>query len=90
MLISFASGLIYERTTRLSVVYGSLTAALVFLYSMYLYASALLLGAEVAAAWSRPQTPGGEPIVTQLRRAVLGLFVRQKEASVRRSDSPDS
>ena len=76
-LISLASAWIYERTTRLSVVYGSLTAALVFLYSMYLYSSALLLGAEVAAAWSRPETEDGEPIRTQLRRAVLGFFVRQ-------------
>jgi membrane protein len=77
LLISLASGWISERTTRLSVVYGSLTAALVFLYSMYLYSSALLLGAEVAAAWSRPETEDGEPIRTQLRRGVLGLFVRQ-------------
>ncbi len=52
--IAFASSLIYERTTQLSVVYGSLTAALVFLYSVYLYSSALLLGAEIAAAWSQP------------------------------------
>jgi membrane protein len=77
LLISLASGLIYERTTNLSVVYGSLTSALVFLYSMYLYSSALLLGAEVAAAWARPPTENGEPIRTQLKRAVLGLFVRQ-------------
>jgi membrane protein len=77
-LISLASGWIYDRTTGLSVVYGSLTAALVFLYSTYLCASALLLGAEVAAAWSRPQTGPGEPVLTQLRRALLGLFVTQK------------
>jgi membrane protein len=77
-LITFASSWVYEGTTRLSVVYGSLTAALVFLYSMYLYSSVLLLGAEVAAAWSRPETPDGEPILTQLKRAVLGLFVKQK------------
>jgi membrane protein len=83
LLISLASGWISERTTRLSVVYGSLTAALVFLYSMYLYSSALLLGAEVAAAWSRPETKDGEPIRTQLRRGVLGLFVRQNSASVK-------
>ena len=81
LLISLASGWISERTTKLSVVYGSLTAALVFLYSMYLYSSALLLGAEVAAAWSRPETKDGEPIRTQLRRGVLGLFVRQNVAS---------
>src|SRR5262249_31889539 len=77
-LISLASGWIYERTTKLSAVYGSLTSALVFLYSMYLYSCALLLGAEVAAAWSRPHRADGEPILTQLKRGLLGLFIRQK------------
>jgi membrane protein len=77
-LISFASGWIYERMARLSVVYGSLTTALVFLYSVYLYSSALLLGAEVAAAWSRPQIGDGEPILTQVKKAVLGLFVTEQ------------
>jgi membrane protein len=77
-LISFGAGWLYEGTSRLSVVYGSLTAALVFLYSVYLYASALLLGAEVATAWSRPPTTNGEPILTQLKRALLGLVVTQK------------
>jgi Virulence factor BrkB len=77
-LISLASGWIYERTTRLSVVYGSLTSALVFLYSMYLYSSALLLGAEVAAAWSRPRREDGAPILTELKRGLLGLLVTQK------------
>jgi membrane protein len=81
-LIALASGWIYERTTRLSVVYGSLTSALVFLYSMYLYSCALLLGAEVAAAWSRPQRADGGPILTQLKRGLLGLFVRQKALPV--------
>jgi membrane protein len=76
-LIALASGLIYERTTGLSVVYGSLTSALVFLYSMYLYASALLLGAEFAASWLRPQRADGGPILTQLKRGLLRLFVRQ-------------
>jgi membrane protein len=74
-LISFASGLLYEKTTRLSLIYGSLTAALVFLYSIYLYASALLLGAEVAAAWSRPPGPPGPPVWTQIRRGIRGLFL---------------
>jgi len=82
LLISLASGWISEKTAKLSVVYGSLTAALVFLYSVYLYSSALLFGAEIAAAWSRPQTVDGEPILTQVKRAVLGLFVRQKEPPV--------
>ena len=81
-LISLASSWTYEKTTELSVIYGSLTAALVFLYSLYLYASALLLGAEVAADWCCPRAEAGDgeriPILTQLRRAVLGLFVKPK------------
>ena len=77
LLISLASSFIFDRTTNLSVVYGSLTSALVFLYSIYLYACALLLGAEAAAAWARPPTVGGDPILTQVRRGLLGLFVKQ-------------
>jgi membrane protein len=79
-LISLASGLVYDKATKLSVIYGSLTAGLVFLYSMYLYASALLLGAEVASAWARPEPTGpGAPVLTQVKRAVLGLFVTQRD-----------
>jgi membrane protein len=74
LVISLASSLLYEQVTRLSVVYGSLTAAFVFLYSVYLYASALLFGGQVAAAWSAPAAPDGEPLGVQLRRAVRGLF----------------
>jgi membrane protein len=78
-LISLASGWIYDKTAELSVIYGSLTAVLVFLYSVYLYASSLLFGAEVAAGWARPQTVGGgEPIRARLRRSVRGLFVDRK------------
>jgi membrane protein len=77
--ISVASSKLYDGVTRLSVVYGSLTAALVFLYSVYLYASALLFGGQVASAWAAP--PGGEsvPLNVQLRRAVRGLFVAPKD-----------
>jgi len=75
--ISLVSGVIYDRTRSLNVIYGSLTVALVFLYSVYLAASALLLGAEVAAAWSRPQTGPDEPISRQVRRVAIGLFVHQ-------------
>jgi membrane protein len=87
-LISSAAGWTYERTASLSVVYGSLTAALVFLYSVYLHASALLFGAEVATAWSRPETAGGEPILAQLKRGALGLFVRQKMSPAKEA-TPD-
>jgi membrane protein len=79
-LIALASAWTYERATRLSVVYGSLTAALVFLYSIYLYSAALLLGAEVAAGWAQPPpTDAAPPIRTQVKDAVLGLFVRPKK-----------
>ena len=75
--ISLVSGLIYDRTRSLSFIYGSLTFALIFLYSVYLYASALLLGAEIAAAWSRPSDASEEPLSRQIRRAALGLVVHQ-------------
>jgi membrane protein len=88
-LISLASGWIYESTSKLSVIYGSLTAALVFLYSMYLYSCAVLLGAEVASAWSRPWTSNGEPILTTLKRGLLGLFVTEK-ASPADAAMPDA
>jgi len=78
-LISVASGFVYNKASSLSVIYGSLTFGLVFLYSVYLYSSALLIGAEVAAAWARPEPVGpGLPVLTQVKRAVLGLFVTQK------------
>lgn len=78
LAISAASGVIYDRTRTLGNIYGSLTLVLIFLYSVYLYASALLLGAEVAAAWSRPPEGPSEPIKKQVRRVVLGLFVHQE------------
>ena len=79
LLISAASALVYNQVADLSVIYGSITVVLVFLYSVYLYASAFLFGAELASAWGTPPAPGpGEPVMTQLRRAVMGLFVRQR------------
>jgi membrane protein len=75
--ISAASAVVYDRVAELSVIYGSITVVLVFLYSVYLYASALLFGAELAAAWSAPHQGPSEPIRSQVRRAVLGLFVHQ-------------
>jgi len=75
--ISLLSGWIYTKTTRLSLVYGSLTAALVFLYSVYLYACALLFGAEFAAAWARPPAASPEPFLTTVKRIAVGLFVHR-------------
>ncbi len=78
LAISAASAFVYDKVAGLSAIYGSITALLVFLYSVYLYASALLFGAELAAAWSAPPGTGpAVPIRQQVRDAVLGLFVRR-------------
>jgi membrane protein len=53
--ISLASDLVYAKTTDWSLIYGALTSLLVFLYSVYLFAAALLLGAAVAVEWSLPR-----------------------------------
>ena len=77
LVISAASAFVYDQVAELSVVYGSITAVLVFLYSVYLYASALLFGAGVAAAWSAPPAEGpSEPLLVQVRRAIVGLVRR--------------
>ena len=59
----------------MSAIYGSLTTLFVFLYTVYLHACALLLGAEVAAAWARwpvratgPSEGGG--LMGRVRRIV--------------------
>ena len=85
--ISAASALVYDRIAGLSVIYGSITVVLVFLYSVYLYASALLFGAELASARSRGLAARGAavPLPEQLRRAVRGLFVHRES---QRRDPP--
>ena len=51
--LSLLSARLYQTTLEMSAIYGSLTTLFVFLYTVYLHACALLLGAEVAAAWAR-------------------------------------
>ena len=75
--LSLASGFIYAKTEQLSAVYGSLTVIFVFLYSVYLYACALLLGAEVAAGWARPPVAAGPSAREQVRGFVVGLFTHR-------------
>lgn len=79
-LISLGSAYIYDRVASLSVIYGSITVVLVFLYSMYLYASAILFGGEIAAAWSRPAEPTTGPLRERVRGMVTSLFVAPKDA----------
>ena len=74
LALSLASDLVYSKTTDWSLIYGSLTSLLVFLYSVYLYSAALLFGAAVAAEWSLPQAAPSEPLrarVAEWRRRVL-------------------
>jgi membrane protein len=75
--IAVASGWIYHKTTRFSLVYGSLTAALVFLYSVYLYSSALLFGAEAAGAWSRPGPVEGGRLLPRMRLSALRRVLKR-------------
>ena len=75
--INLLSALIFQKTTQWSTIYGSLAVVLVFLYSIYLYASAILVGAEVAAEWSQPPGPS-QPIMRQVKDAVVGIFVHRE------------
>lgn len=70
--ISTASTLVFESTARLSAIYGSITIVLVFLYSVYLYASALLYGAAVAATWSNPEPLSEQETFLQTLRGAIG------------------
>ena len=74
LAISLASDLVYAKTTDWSVIYGSLASLLVFLYSVYLSAATLLLGAAVAAEWSLPHEPAGVPCGNR----GSGLFMRAR------------
>jgi membrane protein len=71
-VISLAAGFVYSHATRWSFVYGSLTSVFVFLYSVYLFASAVLFGAAFATEWSRPQSPDPVPLLAKAR----GVFRR--------------
>jgi membrane protein len=78
LALTLATDLVYAKTTDWSLIYGSLTILLVFLYSVYLYAGALLLGAAVAAEWSLPRSSHEEPWRARVRRGFGGLFVRER------------
>jgi membrane protein len=68
--------------SRYNVIYGSLGAAVAFLFFVYLGASLFLFGAEVAAAWpetAKPDEGPGTPLGQRIRGAVRGLFVHEGE-----------
>ena len=72
-LISLASAWIYFKTSKLSVIYGSLTVALGFVYSMYLYSTALLFGAQVASLWSQPAEAPASAKGLRMRVAIAAV-----------------
>lgn len=70
LVISLAAGFVYSHATKWSFIYGSLTSVFVFLYSVYLFASALLFGAAVAAEWSQPHSPGPESVRARVKTRI--------------------
>jgi membrane protein len=78
LALSLGTDLVYAKTNDWSLIYGSLTSLLVFLYSVYLYAGAILLGAAVAAEWSLPRSSHEQPFRARVRRGFRGLFVRER------------
>jgi membrane protein len=85
LVISLAAGFLYSHATKWSIIYGSLTSVFVFLYSVYLFASAVLLGAAFATEWSRPHPPAGESLLVRTRR-----WIRARLPSRGRSQSDES
>ena len=65
--------------TRYNVIYGSLAGVMTFLIFVYVVAMILLLGAELAYAWSLPPGPPGPPFRAQVKHFLLGLVVRTEE-----------
>ena len=59
--------------TRYNVIYGSLAGVMTFLLFVYVVALILLLGAELAYAWSQPPGPPGPPLRTQVKDFLRGL-----------------
>jgi membrane protein len=86
LVISLAAGFLYSHATRWSFVYGSLTSVFVFLYSVYLFASAVLFGAAVAAEWSLPHPPDPESALAKARRKIRARFHRHDRSRSRQSD----
>lgn len=73
--VSSALDAFFRLSESWSVLYGSVASVAAFLYSIYLYAVSILIGAEVCAALARPpsETPA-PPVSVQLRNALIGLF----------------
>ena len=84
LAISLAAGFLYSHATKWSFIYGSLTSVFVFLYSVYLFASAMLFGAAFATEWSRPHPPDPEPLLAQARLLCECIPLRRRLIGARR------
>jgi uncharacterized BrkB/YihY/UPF0761 family membrane protein len=80
LVLSLAAGFIYTHATRWSFIYGSLTSLFVFLYSVYLFASAMLFGAAFATEWSRPHPPNPDSRLARTRRRIRSLLHRRGDS----------
>ncbi len=89
--ISSALDAFFRLSDSWSVLYGSVASVAAFLYSIYLYAVSILIGAEVCAALSRPpsDTPA-PPVSVQLRNALIGLFRHVDDAEWPPTEAPVS
>jgi membrane protein len=80
LAISLAAGFLYAHVAKWSFIYGSLTSVFVFLYSVYLFASAMLFGAAFTTEWSRPHPPNPESLLAKARRRIRRLFHRAESS----------
>lgn len=87
LVISLAAGFVYSHATKWSFIYGSLTSVFVFLYSVYLFAAAVLFGAAVATEWSRPHQPDPESLLAKTRRRIRGIFHPDEGSRSEQSDA---
>ena len=95
LALSLLAGFVYSHATKWSFIYGSLTSVFVFLYSVYLFASAMLFGAAFATEWSRPRPADPNPYPSGPSQAPwalaphTGATLRAAPALVRRRRSDD-
>lgn len=70
-----------ENFANYGAVYASLAAVVAFLVFLFVTANVFLFGAEVAVEWPKARgedrDDDGPPVGTQIKDAVLGLFVRR-------------
>jgi hypothetical protein len=97
--IAVASSYVFDAVLEMSSIFGSITTVFVFLYSVYLHACALLLGAEIARVRGLPpaelehvvpkEVHIRPAVAAELARAALGAH-RRGAASLHQTQAPQS